>query len=323
MLKVRRARDVEDFARGPDDSQDYADQVAAVWRSGAAKREWSFVADDGDTLLGRVGYRVTPTTTEPEWHGRLPENEMSVFGLHLRWRRDALAVGRELFADSLTLIADEVPAVLGVGVNAAIHADAAAMVATLEALEFPLFQEKQGYYWRDSGRPVEVPGRLGFLSLAEVGPSDYAAVMARCGRATRDRNDRYYWEGCGASNWASQMMAFVSAEEEQNWLLAYEGEKPVGYIAVSAFTEPNTASITHAGVVPSRRGHGYINDLLAAGTEAARRSGYRAMLSDVDVENTPMHRALLRAGHRADARPWHVWSYRVPVKTLISGRSRP
>jgi hypothetical protein len=33
------------------------------------------------------------------------------------------------------------------------------------------------------------------------------------------------------------------------------------------------------------------------------------MLSDVDIENTPMMAAMERAGHHADVRPWHIWHH--------------
>jgi hypothetical protein len=36
----------------------------------------------------------------------------------------------------------------------------------------------------------------------------------------------------------------------------------------------------------------------------------RSTLSDVDVLNAPMRAAFLRAGHREDARDWHVLHYR-------------
>jgi hypothetical protein len=34
------------------------------------------------------------------------------------------------------------------------------------------------------------------------------------------------------------------------------------------------------------------------------------MINEVDVGNAPMVKAFLSAGHRDDARLWHVWHYR-------------
>jgi hypothetical protein len=67
----------------------------------------------------------------------------------------------------------------------------------------------------------------------------------------------------------------------------------------------------HIGVVPERRGRGYVNDLLAACNDAALRRGFDRVLSDVDVLNGPMQVALERAGHHSAATPWHVHHYRL------------
>ncbi|MEM9491708.1 MAG: hypothetical protein AAGC55_21355, partial [Myxococcota bacterium] len=62
---------------------------------------------------------------------------------------------------------------------------------------------------------------------------------------------------------------------------------------------------------PEQRGNGYIDELLRAGTRAAIAAGFDSMLSDADVDNTPMTAAFERNGHRGDGRPWHKWHYRI------------
>jgi ribosomal protein S18 acetylase RimI-like enzyme len=44
---------------------------------------------------------------------------------------------------------------------------------------------------------------------------------------------------------------------------------PAGFVAVSAFDEPATATIIHIGVLPGQRGHGYGRQLLGTATLAA------------------------------------------------------
>ena len=41
-----------------------------------------------------------------------------------------------------------------------------------------------------------------------------------------------------------------------------------------------------------------------------RPAGPGVPTSDADVRNAPMAAAFEATGHRADARPWHVWHYR-------------
>ena len=81
-------------------------------------------------------------------------------------------------------------------------------------------------------------------------------------------------------------------------------------VALSGFDEEATATITHIGVLPEQRGNGYVDDVLAEANATAAARGFRAILSDVDVVNHPMAAAMIRAGHRPDVRPWHVWHYR-------------
>jgi GNAT superfamily N-acetyltransferase len=113
---------------------------------------------------------------------------------------------------------------------------------------------------------------------------------------------------------ARVMLSFLAPEAEATWCVGFDraGDE-VGFFAVSAFSEPDTATVVHIGVVPGQRGLGYGRLLLAAATRAAAEAGFHAMLSDVDVESHPMREAMLAAGHRDDLRPWHVWTHRLTI----------
>ena len=154
-----------------------------------------------------------------------------------------------------------------------------------------------------------------FRAVDDIGIDAYRAVMAPCGLGTLDRNDRYYWGGCGPDNWAAQMTALLDEPDAPMWLAGYLRGTPVGYVAVSSVDDWGS-TIAHVGVAPEHRGDGYINELLTAGTFAARRSGITTMLSDVDVVNRPMLAAMRRAGHREDAERWHLWVYRADIDHL-------
>jgi len=202
-----------------------------------------------------------------------------------------------------------VPDLLEVRINNEYHPDAAAMCRLLETCGMTLFHEKQGFSWVDDGAPIEIGDRLDFRSLPEVGEDTYRSVIAPCGEGTLDRNDRYYWEGCGPDNWAAQMTAFVDEDDASMWRIGFAGDSAVGYVAVMSDDDWGS-TIAHIGVVPEHRGNGYIHDLLAAGTAAAQSRGITTMLSDVDVLNRPMIDAMRLGDHREDVRPWHVWVYR-------------
>jgi ribosomal protein S18 acetylase RimI-like enzyme len=260
--------------------------------------------------VGRLGLRLEPTTSDPAWLGSLPSHELSVFGLRLPWDDDYLKVGQALLEAARRTRTTSFPELIEARINRDVHDHEAERRRLFESWGLGLFQEKQGFRWEAGEGPVAVPGRLRFRSIAECGRDRYAAVMARGGAGTLDRNDRYYWTGAGPDNWAAQMLEYLVPEDEPLWLLGETDGQPVGYIAVVR-VEDWGSTIGHVGVVPEHRGQGYINDLLAAGTAHAGAAGIEAMLSDVDVLNRPMIEAMRRNRHR-DLDRWHVWSYRGP-----------
>jgi ribosomal protein S18 acetylase RimI-like enzyme len=309
MFRVRTAGDVEDFVGLPGDPEDYAELVSGLWDSGASRPEWCFLLEDGSTRVGRIGFRVAPTVSDPAWLGSLPPQELFVYGLHLPWESEYMDAGRRLITEATAGISDEAPDLLEVRVNNSVHSHTEARRRLLTACGMHLFQEKIGFTWNDEGGEVDVGDGLRYRSISDVGFDAYRAVMAPCGEDTLDRNDRYYWTGCGPEGWAAQMTAYLEEEDAAMWLVGYRDGDPVGYVAVAS-VEDWGSTIVHVGVHPEHRGHGYIHDLLAAGTAAARQSGITTMLSDVDVLNTPMRKAMHRAGHIENHQRWHLWVYR-------------
>jgi len=316
MLRVRTVTDITDSLGFPGDPDNYLDIVHGDWDAGLSKPGWCFLLEDGEVRLGRLGFIVSPTTSDPHWLGSLPPFELSIYGLELPWNGDFHEYGRQLIHESLAQIEDEVPGLLQASINIEGRAHSHERRVLLESLGMDLFQEKHGFSWRDRGQTLDTGDRLEFLSVSDLGADAYRSVMAASGEGTLDRNDRYYWRGCGADNWAAQMMVYLDPDDAAMWLVALSKDEPVGYVAVAS-DDSWGSTIIHIGVVPDHRGNGYISDLLNAGTRTARSAGITSMLSDVDVMNAPMSRAMEQAGHDPDIRPWHTWTYRQSVRSVI------
>jgi ribosomal protein S18 acetylase RimI-like enzyme len=315
MLRVRTVRDIHDFLDSADDPDDYSEEVKEMWASGESHPHWCFVIEDGESRVGRVGFRVEPTVTDPAWVGSLPPDELFIYGLDLPWTGDFISIGQQLFEEAAVSLAGDVPDLLEIGIANEVHSHAEARRELMESMGFHLFHEKQGFFWKDDGTRVVVPERLKYRSFNDVSRDTFGTIMGSCGEHTLDRNDRHYWKGCGAENWGRQMTAFVEGADEPMWLIGYAGGEAVGCVAVGSHDDWGS-TIVHIGVLPEHRGHGYIDDLMAAATAAVQRAGISSMLSDVDVENQPMIDAMLRAGHRDGRRPWHVWVYRTDMPRL-------
>ncbi len=316
MFRVRTVNDVDEFVGVPGDPENYTDSVSGLWDSGESQPDWCFLLENGPAKVGRVGFRVAPTVSDPSRRGALPAEELFVYGLHLQWEDDYLDAGRRLIAEATAAVLDAVPELLEVRINNSVHPFVEARVHLMTSLGMDLFQEKHGFFWTDDGRLVKSGDRLEFLSIADTGMEAYRAVMAPCGMDTLDRNDRYYWTGCGPDNWAAEMTEYLVDEDAHMWLIGHRDDEPVGYVAVVSADDWGS-TIGHVGVVPQHRGHGYIHDLLTAGTTVARQSGITSMLSDVDVLNDPMLKAMQRAGHVRDPERWHLWVFRSNTSGLV------
>lgn len=316
VTTVRSITRPEDFAI--EGAPDQTDALMEMWKEGESRPDWCFVLEEGGEVVGRVGFSVLPTCP-PEFLGELPPDELFLFGLWLPWDDDPVGVGLTLIPEALRRIDEDVPDRLQVRTNVEVYPEHAHRVALFDALGMDLFQEKQGFTWVDDGSPVEVPDRLTFHTVDEAGRDHYRDVLAGVGEATLDRNDFYYRSHMDPQDWGSVYMTFLDDSEAPMWLLALlpDGE-PVGFVAVSEFDEPDTATVAFIGVLPQHRGNGYIDDLLAAGTAAAQRQGFTSILSDVDTLNAPMMAAMERAGHHAGARPWHIWHHAGSVSRLVS-----
>ena len=281
-------------------------EFAEMWRDGESRPEWCFVAEDEHRPVGRLAIAALPvgcglTTIEHR--------------LLAPWLADEGADGVEVARQLLEASAGALPPgaqTLDARLNPETQLNAHTWRAALDASAFTLFQEKHGFTWTDDRGPLPASPRLGFRSLGEIGRDEYAAAMARGIEGTLDRNDRHYVGLCGPDGWGREMLGYLGRGDDASWLVADAPDGSlVGYVAVSAFDEPDTGTIIHIGVLPEQRGRGYVDELLAAVARVARDRGFGQLLSDVDTENAPMLAAMRRAGHDPGARPWHVWHYRL------------
>lgn len=312
MPIVRNAQSVDEFAGAPGDPDGYAESIRSLWASGESGPESCFLLGDGSGMVGRIGFRVTPPVSEPGRLGSLAPLEISAFGFHLPWNGDHRSAGAHLLSEALAMMSARSHGPVEVRINNSVHPHPDERRTVLEENGFELFQEKVGFSWTDDGTTGQPDGRLTFRSVDEIGDQVYQSVLARCGGDTLDRNDRHYWAGCGPENWAAQMMEYLEDEDRSMWLVGFDGDEPVGHIAVMSVDDWGS-TIAHIGVLPEHRGRGHVDRLLRAGADRVRAAGISTMLSDVDVLNEPMRAAMRRVGHREDPDRWHVWAYRTVI----------
>jgi len=236
----------------------------------------------------------------------------------LRWEPGRTDAARAVIRAAIGSLAPG--EVLDLRHHAEVHPHIPQRLALAADCGFTLFQEKQGYWWADRGQPLPAPAHLVLRPLADVGQDRFARALAESRSGTLDRQLR-----ASGDDIAPLLAWYDPVADRASWLLAQDRDgRPVGCVALSAFDEPGVATIVHISVLPAHRGHGHIHDLLRAAHLAARQRGFHAILSDVDTDNHPMRNALLRAGHRADARPWRVWHHtRICGTAAIAPEDQP
>ncbi len=257
--------------------------------------------------VGQVDLHIEASVPDDAWLGLLPPLEMFLAGLQLPWDEDWLATGVDLLTGLVADLPPSTPAVLQANTNLEVHEHPWRRVHLFEALGFELFQEKHGYLWVDRGEPLDVV--LETRSLDDLGDEAYAAIFSGVPSRGLDRNDNYYYAATGPENWARVMMTSLAPEDRPSCLIGYVNDEPIGMVGLSAFDEEDTGTIAYIGVLPDHRGRGLGRQLLLAATAAARQRGFKQILSDVDVLNTPMRTAMVACGHQPDLRPWHRWAH--------------
>jgi ribosomal protein S18 acetylase RimI-like enzyme len=273
-----------------------------------------FVLTEQGRPVGRIGVVAEPSCP-PDLRRGLPELEYRMFGCMLPQSDDSVQFVGEALASLPSDISPYVDAVT----NPEFHGDTTAMRSAFEHAGMHLFQEKHSYHWDDPGTEVEVPNRLTFADIDDIGDDVFAEIIGRTGEETLDRNDRWYRDQTGAANWGRVFLSYLTDDHRDSWLVGLDRRgDAVGFIAISdsgggdptAWDRIPAATIPMMGVLPEHRGNGYVDDLLAAATAAAQRKGFVSMIDTVDTLNAPMDQAMIRGGHRRGVRPWHVWHHR-------------
>ena len=90
--------------------------------------------------------------------------------------------------------------------------------------------------------------------------------------------------------------------DPQTWLLARQGDLPVGLVLVNCFPEQLASEVVYMGVTPSARGRGCGSAILRRAIAAARDQGSTTLRLSVDELNDVARRLYERFGFVETAR---------------------
>lgn len=211
-------------------------------------------------------------------------------------------------------------------VSASVSSDHAARRDVAQACGFELFQEKEGFWWADTGQALRESVGLRLEPMSRIGQEAFLSLIGRCVAQTLDRTDALVFGRHHPQQWVTTFLDHhASPADAQSWLYAETTDAvPVGFVGLAQRDgDPGVGTIVLIGVLPEQRGHRYVDQLLLAAYRAARVRGFAAVLSLVDVDNHPMMEAMLRSGADPNAHPWHNWLYTTAPPTAESSSPAP
>ncbi|MFF2961848.1 GNAT family N-acetyltransferase [Streptomyces sp. NPDC057963] len=174
-----------------------------------------------------------------------------------------------------------------------------ARIRVIERSGARMLVERLRLEWR-AGTPVPADsGRLRFRPVE--GREDLLALMTPVMEGTLDAHGRADLESglsareAAEKHYDEELAGYTTPREW--WRVAELPDgRPVGFV-IPARNDYNPI-IAYIGVLPDRRGHGYIDDILAAGTRVlAAQDGVERIRAATDLGNVPMAKSFERLGY--------------------------
>jgi RimJ/RimL family protein N-acetyltransferase len=262
-------------------------ELARDLDAGRRRPEWLWLALRGDQVVARAGWWSRPGDPHPLL--------MDVFDV----------AGDP--GDAVALLGAAIPAVTPAGARPPEYlrflppdwrAGPHEWLGPLVRAGAEIFVERLRLEWRP-GDPVPADrGRLRFRPARD--PDELIALMTLVLDGTLDAHSRADLTRMTAAEAARAQYRdeLERYESPHDWwrIATLPGGEPVGFV-IPAHNGYNPV-IAYLGVVPAHRGHGYIDDILAAGTRRLATENAPRIRANTDVGNTPMAAAFARAGYR-------------------------
>jgi len=256
-------------------------QNVVKWvEQGYTNPELCFVWDDGSLIKGGIVF--------------IAENVEEIHILDFSLSPDSFNLGSELLNQSLNRISAQRVCCYNLYNDNEYYNDY--KKCFIDA-GFSVVQEKLSY--RFTKQTLEdKPSKLEFRSYNTVGEKEFENAVALVTQHTLDRLDAATVAKYGQTEAARIYMNKLKeiAFDPETWMLAYIDDKLIGLVVPANF-EDSYGAINYIGVVPEKRGKGYVDYLLKKGTELLLNQGVTIIIADTDALNLPMQNACKRIGY--------------------------
>lgn len=263
----------------------FKDILESWINEGITKLEWCFVVEDDDNILGRLIYGVF-------------DNSLKMLDI---WMKNFNEETKEkLLSDSLKIM--KVKEFNNVECH--LYSDKnnfQQYVKALTAVEFKVTQEKKSFVWEEEVIN-SLLGDLYFSTLEQVGSNEFINAIEKVTAGTLDEDDLAWVKEFGSKEAAIKYFNLLKDIDynEGWWKLAYnQKQELLGLVVPQRLTE-DIGGINYIGVIPEKRGQGYINHLVIEGVKTLKDNNIKKVIADIDVKNYPLDIVLQKQGFKLD-----------------------
>lgn len=253
--------------------------------------EWTWVAVDGDLVVGRALW----------WGPKTSEHPVALDCLDVDPEAgDRAAIAAELIRTAVAGF--PLPVQYAIKVAGGWRDDPATADAVrwrreaAHAAGLTQEVERLQFEWTPE---AGAPAAGGTLRFAEGTDEEFLALFARLTEGSLDAQTRANLAVKGVHATARAEMDFYlnAPGEREWWRIARTPEGEVAGTAIPSAT-PYNVNVGYLGVVPEQRGRGYVHELLAEITRMHADAGAPRITATTDLGNAPMAEAFRRAGYR-------------------------
>lgn len=263
----------------------FKDILESWINEGITRLEWCFVVEDHGNILGRLIYGVF-------------DNSLKMLDIWMKNFNDETK--EKLLSDSLKIMK-----VKGFNnVECHLYSDKnnfQQYVKALTSVEFKVTQEKKSFVWEE-GIINSLSGDLYFSTLEQIGSNEFINAIEKVTVGTLDEDDLAWVKEFGSKEAAIKYFNLLKDIDytEGWWKLAYNREQELlGLVVPQRLTE-GIGGINYIGVIPEKRGQGYINHLVIEGVKTLKDNNIKKVIADIDVKNYPLDKVLQKQGFKLD-----------------------
>ncbi len=257
------------------------------------KLEWCYIAEESGEFLARVIFGVFED--QPQ--------DLKVWQLIIDNKLDNFKeVGMQLLKESINQLKSENFETVEYHLYANASNNFENYKSIFIAQGFEITQEKINFEATEIIQSDKTKShRLTYKTLEEVGDIAFIQAIEKVTEGSLDREDLESIALNGSKK-AAEMYFELLAEIDLNknwWKLAYQEDGSlVGLIVPQKFSDEEGA-INYIGVVPQKRGAGYVYALIDAASTLMFQSGIQTVIADIDTQNQPLEKALNVLGYVA------------------------